>query len=191
MEQKLKHDCNRELCRLLAPFRQERAVIKYYDVLQLSHPTLICQPYVNNPPEPRRFYFPLPRPERTTAWFTCPSDLFEFYQHFDGLREEPPGNSGYFYPCAEAPKFMEEYSDPKEIEDSHLADLLNSPEIFCASNGDRIILSPEDGFLWYQLDTGIPTLAGETFSIVLSAWVRHHSAGTCRPFDSRAWEQKL
>jgi hypothetical protein len=191
IEGSLEYECNRELCRFLAAFEEQRVTIKGSDVLQLSHPTMVCQPFINKPPAPLRFYLPWPRPQAIEPWFVCPPDLLEFYRHFDGLREEPPGNSGYFYPWAEVPKFMEEYADREEMESSHLADLLDAPEIFCAANGDRIILSPEDGFLWFQLRTGIPTLADETFGIVLSAWVRHHAAGICQSFDSRAWEQKI
>ena len=187
----LNYECNRALCSFLATLESSKVSINGIDFLQLTKSNLVQNKYDDTTArESRSFYLPSSTPKPDKLFLNCPPDLLEFYQYFDGLREEPPGKSGYFYSCGNIPKFMEDCPDHLKLESSDLSDLLYSPEIFCAANGDRIILSPNDGFLWYQVGTGIPILAGETFEVLLSAWIQHHSQSHLS-FTSYVWQRNI
>jgi hypothetical protein len=172
----LSFDCNRELRDFLAKLPEERVVIDGDNFLQFTQPSIKGR----RPSEGHRFYLPISERGAVRPWFQCGPEMMEFYRHFDGLREQTPGTSGSFIPVAEVPG-LEEYLGARLPD---FEDILDAPVIFRAATGDWIFWSQNDGFLWYQLETGIPILAAESFSDLVRSWIKHHAVGDGAPFDS-------
>jgi len=177
----LQHACNRELCRFLGRWTQKHTTINDTLVLQLSRPGCAAQACEAGDLSQRDFYIPWPRRTEVQPWFKCPPDLLEFYRYFDGLRDAPPGQSGFFCDASVPMRCSEAYPVSEVPE---LSDLADAPFVYWAANGDTIVFSQGEGFLWFTLETGIPSLAAKTFGSLLEIWVQHYSVGDGLWFDS-------
>lgn len=203
LAQHMEHDANRALCGFLAGFEQEETCIENAPFIRFTHPvwrgrfrpvmmeqmlSAVVEDRAGGGParsdrtgSRREFYLPVRHTPVGDPPFPCPADLREFYQYFDGLREEPPPMSGHFVPMAETP-LLGDLCPPELAPD--LADLASSPVVFHAPNGDYVFMTEREGLFWYQLETGIPVPAADSFSSLLQAWMKHHAVGDGEPFDS-------
>lgn len=188
-EKVLRYDCNRKLLAYLTSF-PKRAAKKY----------LVTTDFVieNGKPvwkkESREFFvfrgtttrdeMFLPRkvPILKKPSFDCGPELSEFYQFFDGLREEAPNTSGYFYPT-------DQIADDFGLED-HLVKAKDKtavkgrPVVFNATNGDQIVITKDGKWVWFNHEEGKLIKIADSFPEFLDKYLAYRSVGDGRPFDS-------
>ena len=188
-EKALRHDCNRQLLAYLASF--PKRVVKKYTVttdfvVKNGKPVWKKEArefFVFKGTNPRdEMFLPKKEPIPKKTVFDCGPELKEFYQFFDGLREEDPNTSGYFYPA-------EQISADCELEDwlitaKDKAAVKGRPVVFNGATGDQIVLTKSGQWVWFSHEEGILKEIADSFPGFLSKYLAYRSVGDGRPFDS-------
>lgn len=170
MESRLLHGSNRALHRFLAEFEREIISAEGSSWIQFTRPKWRKQ-----------FYLPSGHIQPSSPWFACAPSMMEFYRFFDGLRESPPPEGGVFYRISETPRVEADFRP-----DWFPAFMVyrESPIVFHAANGDRLVHTPDGTFVWCDLEEHQMPICAASFDELIAKWIAHHAVGDGHPFDS-------
>lgn len=167
----LKHKCNLEMLKYLEKFQQRRVVtIDGNSFLQFVGRT-----------KSDSMLLPLGKRRVFQLSFSPGAELLEFFHAFDGLREQEPPETGNFVPAAQIvtvtkalrPDYFPEFKD-----------FANCPIIFEATNGDQIVRTENGKFVWCVFSEHEIVDLADSFSQLLTQYIKFRAVGDGFPFDS-------
>ena len=122
-----------------------------------------------------------------TLSFDHSPEAIEFYSNFDGLRERPWNESGYFVSRRDMiplRKYIQllgvKIDDLSSVHQKYTEALV----IFGAANGDLLVQGHSGSFHWLVLETGKAKKCASSFSEVITLYSKHHLKFPYKSFDS-------